>query len=492
MLTALLILCALIWLPIFLYSLSRWGFVALMAWLLIAPIATNVVRGQSNPLFTTRTEGPGSQQVKTLGWWEGQSGDVKARELFQPTRLVICSLFGVLLLSAVFGRNSVLPPDKTEIWMALFSLILVTNIVFQSHRLLYSLRFATDGFIVPFAAYYVSRRLVRNEHQLHQLTRVLTCLGSYLIVIGLVERLAHGGMLYRLSGPFNSGTAYYYVLMAIFFAVLAAYQRNDHGHAPKQLLPVLMQWFVLAGTPVVILLIWSRGAWLGFLLGVWVFVFLGYRLINSPRRLTGVVLLIVPLVVAGIFWLVPEVVMERRVLTMGTVNWRFVRWNIAIELGTQNPIFGVGFSNLLEVFGGQLGTVYSAHNFFLTLFAELGIAGLLAYLAALGCIFRTAMTLYRKGPGDQDRWRGITMIAVITASLAPALFANTMHTAGVVLVYMYVFLGGIGGMYSQDRPAPVSRDRLPHPVPYPALLDTIMTNQSDLLGKDRRARAEVL
>ena len=452
MLKALLILCALIWLPIFLYTLSRWGFIALMAWLLIAPIATNVVRGQSNPFFTSHTEGFGTQQVMTAGWWEGKSGDVKARELLEPTRLLICSLFGTLLLSVVFRRNSVLPPDRTEIWMALFSLILITNIVFQSQRVLYSLRLATDGLIVPFAAYYVSRRLIRNEHQLHQLTRVLTYLGFYLIVIGSIERLAHGGMLYRLSGPFNSGTAYYYVLMVIFFAVLSAYQGNDRGHVPKQLLPVFGRWFVLAGTPVVILLILSRGAWLGFLLGVWVFVFLGYWLINPARKLgtTGVALLIVPLVVAAMFWLVPEVVMERRVLSTGTVDWRFVRWKIAIDVGAQHPIFGVGFNNLLEVFAEQLGSVYSAHNFFLTSFAELGTAGLLAYLGAVGCMIRTGMTVYRKGAHDQDRWRGVTIMAVITASLAPALFANTIYTAGVVLVYMYVLIGGIAGVYSRE------------------------------------------
>ena len=102
--------------------------------------------------------------------------------------------------------------------MGIFALSCVANVLLKSNRLAYGLRVATDAFIVPFLAYFVTRRLVTSQASLHKLIRVVCYMGSYIIVIGLIERLVRLSRLrYRLSGPFGGETNALYVTMAVVF-----------------------------------------------------------------------------------------------------------------------------------------------------------------------------------------------------------------------------------------------------------------------------------
>jgi hypothetical protein len=115
---------------------------------------------------------------------------------------------------------SSLPFDRTEPWMAVFSLILVSSVFLQSNRLAFGLRITTDSFLVPFLGYYFARRLVTSEDRFHQLIRVLGCVGCYLICLSLIEFLMEPSLQYRIRGPFRHRDLLYTIVMVTFFMVL--------------------------------------------------------------------------------------------------------------------------------------------------------------------------------------------------------------------------------------------------------------------------------
>lgn len=469
MLTVLVILCVLIWIPILFHQISHRGFLVLLIWLLIAPVATNLVQGDTNPFFNIRTETAEARFKKNL---EGMRNIVtrniedmdesKVRQLLEPTRLLIYSFLIVFVLGTLLRKRGVLPLDRTEILMAVFSLVLIANIFFLSDRLFYSLRIGSDVFIVPFCAYYVARRFVTSEGRLRQIMQILGYLGCYLIIIALVERMVGPRLLYRLEGPFTSEHALYYVMAVVFFAALFDSVLSPENRA----LPAGVRRFVLCLTPVVILLTWSRGNWVGFLSGLWLFSFLGYRLMNPEKKLgwTGIALILVAAVGFSLFAFVPVEVMEGRIAHTDSVDWRFRRWEVAAQQGIENPIFGIGLLNLRDVLYREVGSYRGTHNVFLTMFAELGLSGLLAYLAVMASLIGMGLTLYRKGSRRQDCWRGVAIIAVMIAHLTPALFAGTITATGVMLVYVYVFAGGIAGLYSQPMQVRIPGYSLSRPI----------------------------
>jgi hypothetical protein len=93
----------------------------------------------------------------------------------------------------------------------------------------------------------------------------------------------------------------------------------------------------------------------------------------------------------------------------------------------------------------------------LTFLAELGIVGLLTYLAIVTAIIRMGLRLYQQGMYARDRWHGVTVVAIMAAYLLPALVSNTLNSKELSHVYVYAFMGGIAGLYSQ---------RLLGPKPY--------------------------
>jgi O-antigen ligase len=463
-LTVLFILCALIWILILFHQISQRAFLILLVWLFVAPFVTNLAEGRFN-VFARRDR---------IAWAEREVDhsaaglrnirqDIRIHELIRgPSRAVFFLLVAAFLLGALVKRRLVLSFDGTEIWMAAFSILIITSTFLQSQRLLYNLRIVTDAFIVPFSAYYIARRLVKTENQFRQLTRAFGYIACYLIVIGLIERLNYSYLTYRLSGPFGSGNEYYYVLMVMFFGVLQNLVGDWNASNRRHPLSAIVIWFALCLTPVIVFLTWSRGLWLGFVMGVWVFAFLGFLLLRSHQKIRwiGFGIFLVPLVVIGIYALIPEQAFEGRVLNTGTVEWRFKRWMVAIQEGIRNPIFGVGFGNLREILATEAGSSHTAHNFFLHLFAELGIVGVLAFLGVTVSLFRNGLLLFKTGTDSRDCWRGVAVVAVVMGYLVPAVFANTIESAGLMLFYQYVLLGGIAGLYKQPGSKPVAAYRV--------------------------------
>ena len=339
--------------------------------------------------------------------------------------------------------------------MVAFSLVLIASALLKSNRIGFGLRIAADAFIVPFLGYYVARRFVTSEDHLRQLIRVIGCMGAYLIIIGFIERLMNPGIWYRLKGPFGSTNVLYVIMAVVFFVVLLDSVRSVNVAGEKQVLGWGLRWFLLCLAPVIILLGFTRGDWLGFLMGIGAFLFLGRRLINPARRLgaIGLALILISLVVMAAPALTPKEIVGGRIGSLDNFYGRLATWGLAIQEGVTHPLFGIGLNNLRGVLAGksaQFATAQSyttVHNSFLALFIEQGAVGLLAYLAVVGSIMRMGLTLHWTGPRSRDRWRGIVIVAIMIAYLVPALFGQTLHLIQLSHLYVYSVVGGIAGLH---------------------------------------------
>jgi O-antigen ligase len=459
------LLCGLVWLLITVYHVNRRGYVVLLIWLFVAPVAANLVNEPgTNPFFSlprVQEEFLAVSQPRSSpgSAYATAPTTIKVQELFEPTRLLFCIFFGVFLLNTILHKRTV-PLDRVETWMLAFSLVLFIG-AFRSMRFAFSLRTAIDAFVVPFLAYYVARRLVTSEERLQRLTQVVGYMAIYHLMIAIVERLSVGGLYYRLGTTFRHHNPLSFVMVMLFLFMLADTLRGVAFADDKPTFPRSARFFALCLAPLIVLLTWNRANWVAFFMSTGVFVFLSRRLTSPTRKYALIGLLLIFFSAAALSLQAPALQMiaeERVTQRVGTVYSRIGAWILVMQEVSTAPLFGIGLNDLRFVLstthigfmGGRSET--SAHNSYLSLFAELGIVGLLMYVAIVIAMIQMGLRLYRNGPLAQDHWRGVTIVGIMVAYLVPALFGNTLYLKTVSHVYLYAYMGAIAGLYSQ-RPS---------------------------------------
>ncbi|MDH3598438.1 MAG: hypothetical protein OEU26_02225, partial [Candidatus Tectomicrobia bacterium] len=156
MVQTLFLLCVVVWLPILFHQITNRGFQVLILWLLIAPVAINVIqRPNRNPFFrVARSQEPlivtDAKKDIPLGirrsGYFSSSVSFSWKDVVDPTRLLLLTFFMLFLLESRNGKPGV-AVDKTEIWMGIFSLILMVNVFLFTRRYSYGLRVAIDAFM---------------------------------------------------------------------------------------------------------------------------------------------------------------------------------------------------------------------------------------------------------------------------------------------------------------------------------------------------------
>ncbi len=473
MLSILLLLCVLVWLPIFLYYLTDKGFAVLLIWLFVAPVAINAIdHPNRNPFFSPEVRldygerilwQQAQQEAKRAGRNRGGyvtgEATITVWELLNPTRLLFLTFLLVLLLDKYYKKSPLAPLSKTETLMAIFIVMLAINAILLSKRVPNSLKLATDAFFIPFLAYYVTRRFVKSETHFRQLSQMLIALGLMLIGIALIERFSHSELLYRLKGPFDHRNHFYVVMMSVFFMTLL-YVIRYHS-APRQ--PVTLEsaccWIILMMTPVLIIATWTRSNWLGFFAGVWGLLLFARHFIPRGNKLAtiGLVALLVPLLVIGFQAAVPEEALDSRIANQSTIYSRIGAWILQLQEGLRHPLFGIGFNDVRDLLANNhiyfmgVRSLSSSHNCFLAFFTELGIVGLFLYLAILYSIIRAGLRRFRYSTRREDKWPGAFSIAILLAHMVPALTTIILYVPSVSHVYVFTCLGALAAVDSIKR-----------------------------------------
>lgn len=254
--------------------------------------------------------------------------------------------------------------------------------------------------------------------------------------------------------------------------------RNQGWSRPRLL--TLLWWTFLALTTALalggLLASWSRGAWLSFAAAlVALLVFL------PRRRLTGLLLLLAALVAAGAAWqigLLPASVTARltdfgadvpgALSALGGVDVRGVEitdenfavverlahWQAGLAMAEAEPWLGVGFGNYEAAYADYALVNWPialghAHNTYINLLAEVGIAGLATYLLLWIVIFAATLRALRQP------WpvRGVVLgllgvwVALSVHHLLDKLYVNNLY------LHLGAMLGILVGL-SPARPSP--------------------------------------
>jgi putative inorganic carbon (HCO3(-)) transporter len=298
---------------------------------------------------------------------------------------------------------------------------------------------------------------------------LLGCLMESLVMIGLsFASLPSGlwgpihirvdtqvnGELTRVGGTVgspNEAGAYLSLMLSLAISVLF----TPAGRKYK-----LLAAAVLAFGSAALIFTFSRGAWVSLVIAIVLFCWLLWRRngssLKAPIALLAILLL---------SYLPFQNAIKARLLAddNGSAESRIPLMNLAFRIIADNPILGVGSNNFSAVMDGYLtsefrqGFLYTVHNKYLLVWAEIGFAGLLAYLAFLFGTLRKGWACWK----ENDR-----LMSTLALGFTAAIVGNMVHQSvdifhdRPVTQSVWLVAGLIFAMHGMLRAQPTSLDTL--------------------------------
>lgn len=340
-------------------------------------------------------------------------------------RFMLVLMVAVLLVQVALRRRVLLPLGSTEVMMLLFvgvnlaSMIQHENLVHTAKRVSPITEFM--NFVVfPFAVYYLVRNTGASDKATRKLLIGLAGLQIYLVLTGIFEHYrvkwlvfppdildpeAGGGRWYgaRTRGPYLHSPVYGATMGMGFFILLHAYN-NIRGR---------WRWPMFIGllaSPLACFYTLTRQVWLGFIAPMLFGAAISRRqlIVLALFLLAGAmfVVMINPALIAD-----PKIV-KARAGDEATGEARLAHYVIGYHMFIDKPFLGQGLQNwevAWESYRLRLGDIHSwfgeihmaraakvgAHNTFLRIAVELGLAGLIPFVLIFVIIFRASYFLYR-------------------------------------------------------------------------------------------------
>lgn len=355
-------------------------------------------------------------------------------------RLPIASgqiVFGGVVILWLFvwlvRKEKKLPQAKSFTWLLLFAAVMLVTVLSAESTadggkevikwiqlgvmMLISLDLVQRG----------TRQWAKPENRVWMLVAFVAVSGGVQAVIGLMQFLAADGpesfqilgRFYRAFGTFEQpnpfgGFLAWHVVLLIGICVPQLVQwlgrfldiktNSNERPMPFWLLTLFLGITALIG--IALIASWSRGAWLAAASGVGAIAFFWPR-----QRKYGVLLIVVAIFSSVAVWqsgLLPDSIVNRlsssaefqfasvRDLEVNPTNYAVLErqafWQAAFNMFESDIWTGVGFGNYdaaySQNFVGQWEqSLGHAHNYYINLLAETGVAGLLIYLIFWGVIF---------------------------------------------------------------------------------------------------------
>jgi O-antigen ligase len=146
----------------------------------------------------------------------------------------------------------------------------------------------------------------------------------------------------------------------------------------------------------------SRAAWLGTVVGLGTWFSVRWRHGWRPSWKGYIWLFILTLTLTIALVMYGDLAGNRFVnlqdpLEARSINQRLSDARIALQLGLQEPVVGVGFGRYVDVAVGVSADAQRVHNVFLLVFAELGLPGLVLVIWLFFGPARALIDVYRRG-----------------------------------------------------------------------------------------------
>nr|WP_272879081.1 O-antigen ligase family protein [Clostridium sp. Cult2] len=177
----------------------------------------------------------------------------------------------------------------------------------------------------------------------------------------------------------------------------------------------------------------SRGGWVGFAFGIFIFVLL------MEKRL---LLSIIPLVLGGVYFL-PQSILNRITSIVNFADssntYRIKMWRITLDIIRDHWLVGVGFGHLpfkatFETYIRTMPT-YHAHNTYLETMAETGILGFIIFVIFLFVLFKYSIKKLVKGKDSYIKTMAIGVISGLAAVLAHGAVENILYIPRIITTF---------------------------------------------------------
>jgi putative inorganic carbon (HCO3(-)) transporter len=340
----------------------------------------------------------------------------------QQPALTVAALGGLVVLWlvrwAVTGRAATRTPMDVSL---LLLALMIPVVVWASPAPDLTLPKLT-GLILGFAAFRATTSFVRSPSDLRLATGVFLLLGLGFVLVGgagvywpdkipllqpivaHIPRLVHDlpGTEYGVHPNELGGTILFFLPTTLSLAFAQMRQESWGSRAARMGALFLCLLFLT-----VLLLSQSRSAWMGAAAGLATVAMLRWR------RARWLVLSVTLVVIAAVLVTRPEPSQEtaqpgldrRMVLDLGSLGERSGPWGRALDMIEQYPLTGSGlgaFRRIAHLFGpvplaAPDPDMSHAHNVFLQVAVDVGIPGLVAYVALLGTALWCAGQVVRQG-----------------------------------------------------------------------------------------------
>ena len=201
-------------------------------------------------------------------------------------------------------------------------------------------------------------------------------------------------------------------------------------------------WTIAAGILILVALALSgtRGAWMGFVIGLSVFALINFRgVVVESFAALGVIL--------SQFFLSPRFSKATGALNAKESSFKIhlALWKAAWKMFLDHPVLGVGPGRFGAFFGkyhslpfGGQPTWGNAHNLYLQTLAERGIAGLCALFFLLGTMVFRALKIYRKERSFLSLWFLAWMFSLFFMNLTESAFGVAMIWMPTIALYAWM------------------------------------------------------
>lgn len=293
-----------------------------------------------------------------------------------------------------------------------------------------------------FSIYFLGYLLIENKKDLSRLLRAIVISVIVPVVFAVYQYITQAGISLPFEGIYNRiyGTfahpnlfAYYLLLpiSILLFVAIKTNLRKSSNALMVAFLPVLL---------ILLVLTYTRGAWLAFLIILAVFGLFKYRSI----------LIIGGIAIAIAYFMVPSI--HDRVINLvanpySSVSWRIELWKDSIGYIKGNESFGYGVGTAKELILNKRGESFGSsdpHNDYLKIALESGLVGLGAYLLLISNLFLKLLTSYRRQIDDKFKTLTLLIISLATAFYIMSFADNIIRNTAL----MWSFWAMLGGFFA--------------------------------------------
>jgi|688.fasta_scaffold01296_3 O-antigen ligase len=306
--------------------------------------------------------------------------------------------------------------------------------------------------------YFVGWIYVNKQNKFFNIIRVIIYGSIIPLIVAYIEYFSGSGLYTnpgfenRISATFGHPNvlAYYSVIILALISVIWFYKNNQILKLEREIFGIIGCLYVI-----VLLITFTRGAWFGLILFVFLMSSFQYRLktlkISSVLIVLSIVLIFTYNFLASTNILdlpsLSKIPVINRVTGLfnsdpsDSVIWRLNMWRDAYNKALESPIIGFGTGSsetIIEQTRGTYRGSVEVHNDYIKIFLEQGIIGLIIYLAIIINILFTLYYRYIKGKNIY-----ILTIAVLMTIIYVVSFWDNLLRGTVLMWLLFLLLGGV-------------------------------------------------